>query len=283
MDVATWREAKALIRAALREDVGEGDLTSRALVSAGAVAQAVIVAHRPCVLAGLPVAVQVFRCLNRRIRFQMNRRDGDLLHAGDPALLLIGSARALLAGERTALNFLQHLSGIATLTREFVRRVQRKSVVIMDTRKTTPGWRRLEKYAVRCGGGRNHRMGLYDAVLIKDNHRHFWMHARGQSLAEAVREARQRCAGRLIEIEVDNEQELLDALAGQPDWILLDNMSPRELRRCVRLARGRVRLEASGGVDLTNVGEIAATGVDAISIGALTHSAPAADLGMEFL
>lgn len=284
LDPATRREADALIRAALREDLGAGDLTSCALVPADAVAQAVIAARRPCVLAGLPVAVEVFRRLDPRLRCESGRRDGDELDAGDIALRLSGLARALLAGERTALNFLQRLSGVATLTRQFVRRVEGSGVAILDTRKTTPGWRRLEKYAVRCGGGRNHRMGLHDMVLIKDNHRRLWTGgAAARSLADAVREARRRWAGRVIEIEVDNERELLDAIEGEPDWILLDNMSARRLRRCVRLARGRARLEASGRVRLSNVRAVAATGVDAISIGALTHSAPAADLGMDFL
>ncbi len=284
LDPATRREADALIRAALREDLGAGDLTSRALVPADAIAQAVIAARRPCVLAGLPVAVEVFRRLDPRLRCESGRRDGDELNAGDIALRLSGLARALLAGERTALNFLQRLSGVATLTRQFVRRVEGTGVAILDTRKTTPGWRRLEKYAVRCGGGRNHRMGLHDMVLIKDNHRRLWTGGgAARSLADAVREARRRWAGRVIEIEVDNERELLDAIEGEPDWILLDNMSARRLRRCVRLARGRARLEASGRVRLSNVRAVAATGVDAISIGALTHSAPAADLGMDFL
>ena len=284
LDPATRREADALIRAALREDLGAGDLTSRALVPADAIAQAVIAARRPCVLAGLPVAVEVFRRLDPRLRCESGRRDGDELNAGDIALRLSGLARALLAGERTALNFLQRLSGVATLTRQFVRRVEGTGVAILDTRKTTPGWRRLEKYAVRCGGGRNHRMGLHDMVLIKDNHRRLWTGGgAARSLADAVREARRRWAGRVIEIEVDNERELLDAIEGVPDWILLDNMSARRLRRCVRLARGRARLEASGRVRLSNVRAVAATGVDAISIGALTHSAPAADLGMDFL
>ncbi|MCX7817601.1 MAG: carboxylating nicotinate-nucleotide diphosphorylase [Kiritimatiellae bacterium] len=283
LDRATRREAATLLRAAIREDVGRGDVTSRALVPAGAVARAVIVARRPCVLAGLPLAAEVFRRLDRRIRCESDHRDGETLRAGAAALHVEGPARALLAGERIALNFLQRLSGIATLTREFVRRVGSTGVTILDTRKTTPGWRRLEKYAVRCGGGENHRMGLYDRVLIKDNHRKLWAGTSARPLADAIRAARRRCGGRLIEIEVDTERELLDALEGRPDWILLDNMSLARLRRCVRLVRGRARLEASGGVSLHNVRAIAATGVDAISVGALTHSAPAADFGMDFL
>ncbi len=284
LDPPTRREAEALIRAAIREDVGAGDLTSRVLVPADAIARAVIAARRPCVLAGLAVAAEVFRRMDRRVRCEYARRDGEEIGAGDIAMSLKGPARALLAGERTALNFLQRLSGIATFTRQFVRRVEGTGVMILDTRKTTPGWRRLEKYAVRCGGGRNHRLGLYDQVLIKDNHRKLWGgRAARRSLADAVREARRRCPGRVIEIEVDNERELLDAIEGQPDWILLDNMPPARLRRCVELVRGRARLEASGRVRLSNVRAVAATGVDAISIGALTHSAPAADLGMDFL
>jgi nicotinate-nucleotide pyrophosphorylase (carboxylating) len=225
----------------------------------------------------------VFRRLDRRVHVEPLVRDGDAVHAGTVCFRIRGPARALLTGERTALNFLQRLSGIATHTRAFVRRVRRYGTAILDTRKTTPGWRHLEKYAVRCGGGQNHRQGLWDAVLIKDNHRRFWVQSgSGRTLAEAVRAARRACPGRTIEIEVDTLDELRDVLEGQPDWILLDNLSPALLRQCVRETRGRARLEASGGVQLERVAAIAATGVDAISVGSLTHSAPAVDFSMEF-
>ena len=193
---------------------------------------------------------------------------------------ITGKARAILAGERTALNFLQRLTGIATLTARFVEQVKPHATRILDTRKTTPTWRTLEKYAVRCGGGTNHRMGLYDQVLIKDNHRRLWG---ARDLAEAVHMARRRCPGVPVEVEVETEAELERALAARPDWILLDNMTLRRLRRCVRLCRGRCPLEASGGITLANVKAVAAAGVQAISLGCLTHSAPAADLSLEIL
>jgi len=195
-------------------------------------------------------------------------------------MCITGKARAILAGERTALNFMQRLTGIATLTARFVARVKPYGTRILDTRKTTPNWRILEKYAVRCGGGCNHRMGLYDQVLIKDNHRRLWG---GRDLAEAVHMARRRCPGVSVEMEVESEAELERALASRPDWILLDNMTPKRLRRCVRLGRGCCPMEASGGITLGNVRAVAATGVQAISLGCLTHSAPAADLSLEIL
>ncbi len=278
-----WRDELAdLVRRALAEDLGTGDVTSEALVPPDARARAVIAARRPCVLCGVAAVQEVYRQLDRAVRVRPLRGDGARVVAGGIVIRLDGPARALLAGERTSLNFLQRLSGIATLTAEYVRRAAPHGVTILDTRKTTPGWRALEKYAVRCGGGVNHRLGLHDRVLIKDNHRRLWGR-HGLTLAEAVRRARSACPAVEIEIEVEDEADLRDALEGEPDWILLDNMSPSQLRRFVRLVAGRARLEASGGVTLRNVARIAATGVDAISVGALTHSAPAADLGMDFL
>jgi nicotinate-nucleotide pyrophosphorylase (carboxylating) len=187
----------------------------------------------------------------------------------------------VLAGERTALNFLQRLSGIATLTRRFVDAVREQGTTILDTRKTTPGYRWLEKYAVRCGGGSNHRAGLYDRVLIKDNHRRFWNEHEAGRLDLAVRAARRRFPDVPVEIEVESPEELACALRGEPDWVLLDNMSPELLGECVRVCAGRARLEASGGITLANVRDVARTGVDAVSLGCLTHSAPAADLSLE--
>ncbi len=246
-------------------------------------AAARIVARAPGVICGTDLARAVFRAVDSRIRCRIVLADGARAAAGAVVMELSGPARGLLTAERTALNILQRLSGIATLTRRFVEAVAPHPAAILDTRKTTPGMRALEKYAVRCGGGQNHRFGLFDRILIKDNHRAFWAGAARRSLADAVRAARARYPRLLIEIEVDSEAELRDALEGRPDWVLLDNMSPAHLRRCVRLCAGRARTEASGGVTLKNVRAVAATGVDAISVGALTHSAPALDLSMEFV
>jgi len=277
-----FRGIDRLVRAALREDVGRGDATTRALVPEGARTRAAIVARQTCVVCGVDVAVETFRQTDPAIRCAVPAKDGATVRKGGVILDLRGPARGILTGERVALNFLQRLSGIATLTREFARRATPHGAAVLDTRKTTPGLRALEKYAVRCGGGTNHRFGLDDRVLIKDNHLAFWAGRRRRSLADAVRAARAVYPKLPVEIEVESEAELRDALEAEPDWILLDNMPPARLRRCVRIAAGRARLEASGGVTLATVAVIAATGVDAVSVGALTHSAPAADLSLEF-
>lgn len=274
-------EMSGLIRRALREDLGtKGDITSRALIAADRVMTAVVVARHACVVSGSDIAAQVFRALDPGVRIRVSVPDGCRVRKDAPVMRITGKARAILAGERTALNFLQRLTGIASLTARFVEQVKPYGTRILDTRKTTPTWRMIEKYAVRCGGGTNHRMGLYDQVLIKDNHRRLWG---ARDLAEAVLMARRRCPGVPVEVEVETEAELERALAAGPDWILLDNMNPLRLRRCVRLCRGRCPLEASGGIMLANVKAVAATGVQAISLGCLTHSAPAADLSLEIL
>ncbi|MBM4155153.1 MAG: carboxylating nicotinate-nucleotide diphosphorylase [Lentisphaerae bacterium] len=272
----------SIVRAALREDVGRGDATTLALVPAGARTRAAIVARHACVVCGTAVACEVFRRVDPRIRCTVKVRDGAAAKAGDTLIALDGPARGILTGERAALNFMQRMTGIATLTREFVRRGAPHRAAILDTRKTTPGLRALEKHAVACGGGTNHRFGLFDRVLIKDNHRAFWAGRQRRSLADAVRAARTRFPRLAVEIEVETEAELRDALAASPDWVLLDNMTPARLRRCVAINAGRAKLEASGGITLATVARVAATGVDAISVGALTHSAPAADLSLEF-
>ena len=273
--------ARLLIRLALREDVGPGDATTLALVPPGTRARARIIARHPCVICGGWIALEVFRAVDPRIRGRTRLADGARAEAEAVVLELSGPARGLLAAERTALNFLQRLSGIATLTHRFVEAAGGRAVVL-DTRKTAPGWRALEKYAVRCGGGVNHRAGLYDRILIKDNHRAFWQGRERRSLAQAVQVARARRPDLPIEIEVDSKREFLDALEGRPDWILLDNMTLAQLRQCVRIGAGRTKLEASGGITLRTARAVAATGVDALSVGALTHSAPAVDLSMEF-
>lgn len=270
--------ARPLIELALAEDIGPGDLTTRAAVPREAKGEAVIVAKAPGVLAGLLVAAEVFHTLDGKIKFEELAQDGEPLASGDQVARLKGPVASILTAERTALNFLTRLSGIATLTARFVDAVVPYGAVILDTRKTTPGWRKLEKYAVRCGGGRNHRLGLFDMVLVKDNH----IAACG-SLSKAVRRVRAAGVKIPIEVEVRNLRELEEALSLRVDRILLDNFDLPTLREAVRLARGKVPLEASGGVTLENVAQIAACGVEFISVGAITHSAPALDLSLELL
>ena len=268
--------ARPLIDRALAEDIGPGDVTTQAIVPPEAEGRGEIVAKAHGVICGLPIAAAVFRAVDGSIIFTPMVREGEPVGPGDVVAEVVGPLRGILIAERTALNFLTRLSGIATLTAAFVEAVAPYRAVILDTRKTTPGWRYLEKYAVRCGGGRNHRMGLYDMVLIKDNH----IAACG-SIAEAVRRVRAAGVEVPVEVEVRNLEELREALDLGVDRILLDNFPVEEIAAAVRIAGGRVPLEASGGVTLDNVTEIAATGVDYISVGSLTHSAPALDLSLE--
>lgn len=274
-------DCRGWIRKALREDLGTGDITSNALISSRRRARAVMGSRGHYVVSGLEIARAVFSALDPRLTFSILVPDGQHVEPDQPMARLEGRARAILAGERTALNFLQRMTGIATLTARFVEKVKAYPVAILDTRKTTPLLRCLEKYAVLCGGGTSHRMGLYDRVLIKDNHRRLWAADTRGDLAAAIAQARRQCPGVLVEVEVETESELTQVLQTSPDWILLDNMTPDQLRRCVALTAGRCRLEASGGITLDNVVEIAATGVHAISLGCLTHSPPAADLCLE--
>ena len=272
----------ALIRQALAEDVGEGDVSSLAVVDAADRGDGTVVAREELVLAGVGVAEAVFREVDAGLALLRRAEDGARLRPGDAVLDVSGPARSILTAERTALNFLQRLSGIATLTRSYVNAVAGTGAAILDTRKTTPGYRLLEKYAVRCGGGQNHRMGLYDRVMLKDNHLAAWQRRGRGGLADMVRAARQAFPGLEIEVEVDAIAQFDEVLPAEPDWILLDNMTPEELRACVARAGDRTRLEASGGVTLATVPAIAATGVHAVSVGALTHSAAACDLALDW-
>jgi nicotinate-nucleotide pyrophosphorylase (carboxylating) len=268
-----------LLAAALAEDLGDaGDITSKATVGADARAVANIVARAPGCIAGLGCALRVFELLDSSLATAALVTDGAVVKAGTVLASVRGPARAILAGERVALNLLGHLSGVATATRELVDRVEGTGATILDTRKTTPLLRALEKAAVRAGGGRNHRRGLYDAVLIKDNH----VEAVG-SVAEAVRRARKKVGRNIhVEVEIDDLVDLEPAIRAGADIVLLDNMRPAQLRRAVALARGRVLLEASGGITLANVRRVAETGVDFISVGRITHSAPALDVALDF-
>jgi nicotinate-nucleotide pyrophosphorylase (carboxylating) len=270
--------AEPLVRAALLEDVGHGgDLTTDAIVEPDATTTARIVARREGIVAGIEVAPLAFTLLDERVEFASRVEDGGRIAAGDCAAQIFGRARAILTGERTALNLLCRLSGIATATRVLVDAVAGTPAKIADTRKTTPGLRALERYAVRCGGGVNHRFGLDDGVLIKDNHI-----AIAGSIAGAVAAAR-AAVGHMVkvEVEVDTFEQLREALDTPVDAVLLDNMSPAQLADAVKIVNGRVIAEASGGVTAQNVREIATSGVDLISVGWLTHSAPALDFGLD--
>jgi nicotinate-nucleotide pyrophosphorylase (carboxylating) len=272
-------EFDAAIEAALREDMPEGDITSESIVPAGAVSEAVLLAKEAGVLAGLTVARRVFEIVDTRVEFGGECPDGTAFRKGDLLARIKGPTVSLLKAERTALNFLQRLSGIATATRRFVDAVAGTKARILDTRKTTPGLRLLEKYAVRMGGGTNHRLSLSDMVLIKDNHLRYV-----GSITEAVRRARARVpSGIKVEVEVTTVDEAREALAAAADIIMLDNMPIEGMKAVVSLDAGRVPLEVSGNVTLERVREIAATGVDYISVGALTHSSPALDISLEFL
>jgi nicotinate-nucleotide pyrophosphorylase (carboxylating) len=272
-------EFDATIEAALREDMPEGDITSESIVPAGAVSEAVLLAKEDGVLAGLTVARRVFEIVDARVEFRGECPDGKAFRKGDVLARIKGPTVSLLKAERTALNFLQRLSGIATATRRFVDAVAGTKARILDTRKTTPGLRLLEKYAVRMGGGTNHRLSLSDMVLIKDNHLRYV-----GSITEAVRRARARVpSGIKVEVEVTTVDEAREALAAAADIIMLDNMPIEGMKAVVSLDAGRVPLEVSGNVTLERVREIAATGVDYISVGALTHSSPALDISLEFL
>jgi nicotinate-nucleotide pyrophosphorylase (carboxylating) len=278
---------RRLATLALDEDLGAvGDLTSEILIPPERIGVAVLVARQAGVLAGLQAAELTFALVDPTLLFEAVCHDGSLLKAGDRLAVVSGRARSLLRGERTALNFVQHLSGVATFTRRFVDTLVGLSCWILDTRKTTPGWRLLEKYAVRQGGGHNHRLGLFDEILIKDNHLAA-LASLPEPVSEAVNLARKKHGTSVpLEIEVDMLEQLDIALKAKPDSILLDNMSLENMREAVR-SRNKVApgvlLEASGGVTLETVRSIAETGVDRISVGALTHSAPAFDIGLDYV
>jgi len=267
------------VRRALREDLGDaGDVTSGAVIPCETHARGRIVARAAGRLAGLDLATHAFRLLDPECRIAVSRRDGENVAGGETIAAVEGRARALLAAERVALNFLGHLSGIATATAAYVHATQEHKARISCTRKTTPGLRALEKYAVRAGGGVNHRFGLYDGILIKDNHI-----AAAGGVSAALKAARAN-AGHMVKIEIEIEtlDQLDEALTVGVDAVLLDNMSLADLKEAVRRVSGRAHIEASGGVSLDNVAAIAATGVDLISVGRITHSAPALDLALDF-
>ena len=273
-----------MVELALAEDAAHDDVTTLATVAPELEGHADFLARSAGVAAGLPVAAEVFMQLDERVLFESLVRDGSAFEEGTVLARAHGPVRALLQGERVALNFVQRLSGIATVTRRYVDLVAGANAVILDTRKTTPGLRDLEKYAVRCGGGVNHRHDLAAMAMIKDNHRAA-LKIDEMTLAEGIERIRSlattQARGVAVEVEIDSVDDLEAALAGGPEWVLLDNMAVAEMAEAVRRTAGRARLEASGGVNLESVRAIAGTGVDAISVGALTHSAPALDISLE--
>jgi len=276
-------QIRAAVKAALAEDLSLGDATTAALFPEPVRARGTIVAHHPMTVAGIAVARQVFAQVDPALTVVRAVREGATVRSGAPVVVAEGDARSLLMAERVALNFLQRLSGIATLTARFRAAVRGYRVDILDTRKTTPGLRALEKWAVRLGGGRNHRQSLGDGILIKDNHLAV-LRARHIGLAEACRMARDRAPqGLKIEVEAQTLDDVREAVIGGADIILLDNMTSGQVRQAIALIKDRALVEISGGITLSNVHEMASSGADFISIGALTHSAPAADLSMDIV
>lgn len=273
------RELAAVVKSALAEDGAFNDITTIATVVSGRRARGRLVARDTGVVCGVPFALQAFRMLDPKVNIRVHVEDGNRAEKGTTILSLTGHARGLLSAERVALNYMQRLSGIATLTARFVDAVAGTGVRILDTRKTTPGWRKLEKYAVRAGGGMNHRMDLSSAVLIKDNH----LAAVEGDVGVAVRRARQLAApGTRVEVECESLEQVKAALQAEAEIILLDNMPPAQMRECADLVAGRAILEASGGVRIDTVRRIAESGVNWISSGALTHSAPALNMALDF-
>jgi nicotinate-nucleotide pyrophosphorylase (carboxylating) len=275
-------EIRTAVKSALAEDIGRGDVTTLATVPKALAFRAVLRAREPLVVAGLEFAKAAFLQLSSSVRVEYLVHDGTHVGRGDRLLRLTGPARAILTAERVALNYVQRLSGIATLTAQFVAALKGTRAQILDTRKTTPGWRRFEKYAVACGGGKNHRFGLFDLVLIKDNHLAALQAEKPNAVAAAIQRARKRYPRLKVEVEADTLEQAAQAVEAGADILLLDNMTPAQLRQAVKIAKGRAQTEASGGVRLDTVRAIADSGVDFISVGALTHSARAVDIGLDF-
>lgn len=282
MDLLPSDLVNRLVQEALAEDLGPGDATTVAIIPADANAVAFMRTREPIVVAGLQFAEAAFRKLSPRVTIKWHSRDGKSEPTDSTLLEIRGPARALLSAERTALNFVQRLSGIATLTAAYVREVMDLPVQVLDTRKTTPGWRQLEKYAVKCGGGVNHRMGLYDLIMIKDNHLATLRQEPRGAVAVAVAKARAAHPHLRVEVEADSLAQVQQAVDAQADIVLLDNMGPAQLREAVKLVNKRCETEASGGVTLDSIRALAETGVDYISVGALTHSARSVDIGLDF-
>ena len=283
MHALSETEIRHAVQLALEEDIGAGDATTLATVPRDVAARAQMVAREAMCVAGLQFAEAAFHLADADATIEREVEEGARIKAETVLLRVTARAHSLLSAERVALNFVQRLSGVATLTGKFVERIAGTRAKILDTRKTTPGWRRFEKYAVACGGGENHRFGLFDMVLIKDNHLAALRGEKPSAIAAAVKRARERYPQLKVEVEADTLEQVRQAVEAGADIVLLDNMSTEQLRAAVKVASGRVKTEASGGVNLDTVRAIAETGVDYISAGALTHSARAVDIGLDFL
>lgn len=291
-DVMLSPRARAAVQLALDEDLvsvssvkssPRVDATSIALVDPKAVATGEIYAKGTgCVVSGATVARAVMKAVDPKISVKILKKDGSVVKPGEPILIFRGKARSILAAERTALNFMQRMCATATLAHKFVEATKRYGTLILDTRKTTPGLRVFEKYAVTCGGGTNHRMGMYDRILMKDNHRRLWRGGNPDELDQAVVAARKAFPKLDAEVEVESLRECASALKAKPEWIMLDNMSVADMKKCVKMCKGISKTEASGGITLDRAREVAATGVTAISLGCLTHSAGSVDLSLEW-
>lgn len=276
-------QIRQIVQTALEEDLGFGDLTSSVLLSNSMLAKAQIIANEAMVVAGLAIVQEVFHQIDDSLKLRFHQRDGNWVKANTRLLTITGNARSLLQAERVALNFLQRLSGISTITRQFCDAVRKHPIKITDTRKTTPGLRALEKWAVRLGGGYNHRFSLHDGILIKDNHL-MVLAANNISLKEACKLARQQAPhGLRISVEVETIDQVRQAIQGKADIILLDNMSPAKIRQAVSTIESQALIEISGGITLRNIQDVAMPGIDIISIGALTHSAPAMDVSLDII
>lgn len=276
-------KVRPIVEEALREDIGEGDITTGLMIPPEVEAQAAIVTREECVVCGLQVAEMVFKNVDPHLKVEIFIQDGDIVRPQSDLICVTGRAGSILTAERTALNFLQRLSGVATLTAAYVEKAKKQGAAIFDTRKTTPGLRVLEKYAVRVGGGQNHRFGLYDEILIKDNHLALKAGLPGRNLAAVVKKARERYPKKWVEIEVSSLEQLEEVIGAQPDAILLDNMEPEALREAVARIGDKIIKEASGNVSLETVEAVAATGVDRISVGRLTHSVRSIDMTLEWV
>ena len=282
MDELSSEHYRGLIDAALAEDVGDGDATSIATIDESLKWSAAMVAREPMIACGLGIARDVFLRVDPELEVEFACKEGDALLPGTTLMTIRGSARSQLTAERTALNFVQRLSGIATITAAYVQLIDGTGTKLLDTRKTLPGWRMLEKYAVKCGGGTNHRIGLFDLILIKDNHLAALAGVATDPMSEAIKRARAAFPNLRVEVEADTLEQARIAVDAAADIVLLDNMRPEQLREAVEMAAGRCKLEASGGINLRTVRSIAETGVDFVSVGAITHSATAVDIALDF-
>ena len=275
------KKLERLCQMAIEEDVGTGDATTLALIPEDTLTTAYFTTREDCVCCGLPIVKKLFAMLDSYVELTCQANDGDLCLKGTRLATVKGPARAILTGERTALNFLQRLSGVATLTRKYVNTLGDSPTKLLDTRKTTPGYRELQKYAVRMGGGTNHRMGLYDRIMIKDNHRELAKIYGEDSIEVAVKLARRAYPKLLIEVEADSMDDVRHAVAAKADIILLDNMSNKQMAEAIKLINHTALTEASGGITLERLPSLGRLGLDFISVGALTHSAPSVDIGLD--